>query len=80
MKKGLCNAQALFFGQLQLNGLDRAGGGAGSALNALLGVDDELVLALGDDAQGAGVGAGAALDASVGNGISHVRSSLYWVG
>ena len=66
--------------RLKLNGLNRAGAGAGAALDALLSVDHVLVIAFGDDAQGAGVGAGAALDAVVGNGISHGCSSLFrWV-
>ena len=62
--------------KLQLDCSDRASVGTGAALDALLSVDDVLLVALGDDAQGAGIGAGAALQASIGNGVSHGFSSL----
>ncbi len=45
------------------NGLIGAGVSAGAAVDALIGVDDVLVVTLCDDAHGASVGAGAALDA-----------------
>ena len=49
----------------------RALGSAGAAFHALIGVDDVLVVALGDDAERTCVGAGAALDASIADNISH---------
>ena len=56
---------------LQFDRFDRASAGAGAALHALIGVDHVLAVALGDDAQGAGLGTGAAADASVGNEVCH---------
>jgi hypothetical protein len=57
-----------FFGKLLLDdGFDRAVVGAGATANAGVGVDDELVFALGDGLNGAVVGASTALDAGVSN-------------
>lgn len=44
---------------------------AGTALNTSISIDDVLSINFGDDAQGAGVSAGAALNASVRNEICH---------
>jgi hypothetical protein len=54
-----------------LNSLDRALTGAGAAADTNVGIDDELVLALGDGLDGALVGAGAALNTSISNVVSH---------
>ena len=50
---------------------------AGAALDALVGIDDVLVLAFGDSLNGAVVGARAALDASVSDIVSHDISLHY---
>ena len=64
----ICSASVFL---LLLDSFQRAGSGAGAALHTLVGVDDILVVALGDDAEGAGIGAGAALCAGVSDEICH---------
>jgi hypothetical protein len=59
-----------------LDGLDGALVGTGAAADADIGVDDELVVALGDCLNGALVSAGAALDASIGDIESHDNTSI----
>jgi hypothetical protein len=54
-----------------LNCLNGALIGAGAAAHADIGIDDELVFALGDSLDGALVGAGAALNTSISNVVSH---------
>jgi hypothetical protein len=54
-----------------LDSLDRALTGAGAAADTNVGIDDELVFALGDSLDGALVGAGAALNTSISNVVSH---------
>ena len=55
---------------------DRADGSAGAAINTLIGIDDVLFVALGDDAERAAIGAGAALCASVGDVVGHDKILL----
>ena len=59
-----------------LNGLSGAVVGAGAAADTDIGIDDELVFALGDCFDGAVVGAGAALDTSVSDIVSHDIPSI----
>lgn len=58
----------LFCGVGSTNG---ASGSASSAIDAIIGVDDELAVLFGNSADGAFIGASAASDAIVGNLISH---------
>jgi hypothetical protein len=59
-----------------LDGLYGAVVGAGTAADANVGIDDELLVALGDSLYGAVVSAGTALDASIGNIVSHDFPSI----
>lgn len=49
---------------------------ASAAINTLIGIDNVLVIALGDDAHGAGIGASTTLYASIGDTVSHNDSLL----
>ena len=63
-----------FFARSALLSLDGFGGAVGSAsaaINAGIGVDDVLGIALGNCLNGAVLGASAALDASVSDFVSH---------
>ena len=51
--------------------------GAGAAADTNISIDDELVLTLGDSLDRAVVGASTALDASIGNIVSHDFSLHY---
>jgi hypothetical protein len=56
---------------LFLDGLDGAVLSAGAAADTNVGIDDVLLVALGDSLDGAVLGAGAALDASISDLVSH---------
>jgi len=57
------------------DGVNRAGTGAGTAVDASIGVDHHLGIAHGDRTDGAAALAGAAADASVRNDVSHTYTS-----
>ena len=67
------NAEELAF----LDGFSGALISAGTAADADIGIDDVLVLALGNSLNGALIGAGAALHAGIGNVKSHDVTSLW---
>jgi hypothetical protein len=58
------------------NSLNRALIGAGTAADADIGINDELLIALRNCLNGALIGAGTALDASISNIVSHDLSSI----
>ena len=68
---------ALFFALNMLrnsalrDGAGGAGISAGTAIDAGIGVDDVLAVALGNSAHGAGIGASAAAHASIADDIGH---------
>jgi len=78
-KAGLCeNAQtdSRCKGLTFLNGLNGALVGTGAAADANVGIDDELLVALGNSLDGALVSAGTALDTSVSDIVCHDNSSI----
>ena len=61
---------------LGLGGINRAGTGAGAAIDAGIGIDDELAVTLGNSLNGAVAGASATGDAIIGDNICHDNSLL----